>query len=240
MKQSVKHIMLILVTMVISLEAHAQNYNNQQRGDQQPQDYSQQQSSTPPRYQPAPGRWKAPQYRARYNYFKGSLGFAAIDDYSDGAGEITFESSALLPLTLAYGVSNGNLAFEAELGFSAFSYSYDPYFGSVDPYFDGSLGASKLMFNGMFKTSQTGSNLYIGGGIGFVSVVIDGVEDELTGSSFATQFILGGEMRSSERSSLFIEYKNLGSRGLELENAFSRFDFDFRESSLNIGMKLYF
>jgi len=92
----------------------------------------------------------------------------------------------------------------------------------------------------MFKTSQTGSNLYIGGGIGFVSVVIDGVEDQLSGSSFATQFIIGGEMRSSERSSLFIEYKSLGSSGLELENAFSRIDFDFSESSLNIGMKLYF
>jgi len=91
MKQSVKHIMLILVSMAISLEAYAQNYNNQQRVDQQPQEYRQQ-GNPPPQYQPAPGRWKTPQYRSRYNYFKGSLGFAAIDDYSDGAGEIAFEN----------------------------------------------------------------------------------------------------------------------------------------------------
>jgi len=237
-----KQALLILATVLMALEAQAQSYNEQRQGDQyqqnQPDHQPSYQQNTPPQYQPAPGRWVS--QRHRFNYFKGSIGFASVDDYSDSTGEINYDSSAFMPINLAYGATSGNVAFEAELGFSAYDYEYNPVFGSSDPSFDGDLGASKLMFNGMFKTSQTGSNFYIGGGLGFLSVAIDGIEDELSGSSLATQFIVGGEVRQNERSSFFIEYKQLSSVNLELENAFTRLDYDFEEASLNVGVKYYF
>jgi hypothetical protein len=243
-----KQAFLILTLVFLSFQAQAQNetqYQNldqtqdYQYDDQQEDDFQQQDNNPPPQYQARQGRWKSPA-RSTFNYFKASMGVASIDDYSDESGEINFDSSSVLPINLAYGVATGNVSFEAELGFSYFNYEYNPSFNSPDPAFDGDLGATKIMFNGFYKTSQTGSNLYIGGGLGLVTVSIDALEDELSGSSLATQFILGGEIRSNERSSIFIEYKQLNSVGLDLENSFSRLDFDFKEASLNIGVKYYF
>jgi len=231
-----KQAFLILSALLISFYAQAQDDYN---GQQYEGTYQQQNSNPPPRYkhqQQSRQGWQ----RSRYNYFKASMGFASIDDYSDQAGDINFDSSSVLPINLAYGMAAGNISFEAELGFSFYNYQYNPAMSSPDPFFDGDLGASKLMFSGVFKTSQTGSNFYVGGGLGLVSVSIDGLEDELSGSSLATQFILGGEIRTNERSGIFIEYKQLQSVGLDLENDFTRLDFDFSESSFNLGVKFYF
>ena len=96
------------------------------------------------------------------------------------------------------------------------------------------------MFNGFFKTSSSGSNLYLGGGLGLLSVSMDGLEEDLEGSSLATQAIFGAEIKTSEQAGFFIEYKYLTSVGLELENDFAEIDFDYKESSLNVGLKYYF
>ncbi|MGH1468966.1 MAG: outer membrane protein [Bdellovibrionales bacterium] len=212
----------LTAVLLISLQAQARNGQY---------DYQQQQ---PPRRHELPA-WE----RSHYNYFKASMGSSSLGDHRDFSGTIQHESSSIVPINLAYGVSAGNAAFEAELGFSNNDFEFIPSDVLGDSGF-GDVGSSKLMFNGFYKTSGTGSNLYVGGGLGFLSVSLDGVEQEMTGSSFATQFILGGEIRTNERTGLFVEYKHLKSIGLEVENDFAEVDYNFKESSLNLGIRMYF
>ncbi len=177
--------------------------------------------------------------RTHYNYFKASMGSSSVSDYEDFSGELIFDKSSVLPISLAYGVSAMNIGFEAELGFSHHGFEFIPSDLSADEGF-GDLVSTKLMLNGLYRTSSSGSHLYFGVGIGLVSVSMDGVEQELSGSSLGAQLIVGGELRTNRVSALFLEYKSLQSLGMELENDFAIIDYDFNESSLNMGFRMYF
>lgn len=176
--------------------------------------------------------------RTAYNYFKGSLGFSGLEDYEDSTGRIEFEDSTTLPINLAYGVSFDHAALEVELGFS--HHDYDYLSGSGAENAKGDLVATKLMFNGMYRTSGTRSNFYVGGGLGFITVGMDGLDYDYTGSSLSTQFIVGGELRRSEKVGLFLELKRAETVALDLESETSEIEFDFKETSLNLGLRLYF
>lgn len=218
--------------ITISFQAQARwadsGYNN---GGQQPQQYVP--SSSPRPHQPP--SWE----RSVSRYFKASMGSASIGEHKDANGSLIFESSSVLPINLGYGFTAGHAAFEIEAGLSNNDFEYVPLDNS-EPNFYGNILSTKLMINGFYRTSFIGSNFYIGGGLGSVSVSLDGVEEELTGSAFAAQFIVGGELRTSDRSGIFIEYKNLKTVGLEVENDFVELDYTFKESSLNVGFKVYF
>jgi hypothetical protein len=192
-----------------------------------------------PRRRYARPHQRQPYDRTVSNYFKASMGWSSVNDFQDASGELRFDDSLILPIHLGYGFTAGNAAFEAELGFSNNRFEFLPGQISSD-YGIGDLTSGKLMFNGLYKTRATGSNVYIGGGVGLASVTMDGLEDELNGSSFAAQFILGAEIRTSRHSGLFFEYKHLETFGLEVENDFALVEYDFNESSFNIGVKLYF
>ena len=178
--------------------------------------------------------------RSHYNYFKASMGFSNLEKFADDSGSIKSKDSSVLPINLAYGVSTGNIAFEGELGFAHHNFEFLPNADSIEDLLKGDLSATKLMFNGFFKTSASGSHFYLGGGLGLVAVSMDGIEEDLSGSSLATQVILGGEIKTNEQSGLFIEYKYLRSVGLELGNDFTELDFHFDESSVNVGLRYYF
>lgn len=172
------------------------------------------------------------------NYFKASMGTSSLSDYRDKAGTISFEESATLPINLAYGLSFGNALLEAELGFSHNEYNYSSY--DLSEYSSGDLNASKLMFNGIYKTSQSSSNLFFGGGLGFVAATLDGIDSDFSGSALATQFMVGGELRTNDKTGLFIELKHIYTLGMDLESATAKIDYDFQETSLNMGLRLYF
>lgn len=217
-----------LVLALISFSAHGQN---------QYEDYNQYGTSNEPSHRAQSFNYTNP--RTHYNYFKASMGSASTSDYQDFSGDLVFADSSVLPINLAYGVSALNLGFEIELGFAHHEFEFIPTDASGDAGF-GDLTSSKLMLNGFYKTSSRGSHLYVGAGIGVVSATIDGIEQELSGSALGTQFILGAELRTNERSALFIEYKNLSSVGMVLENDFAVIDYDFEESSINMGFRMYF
>lgn len=232
---------LALFTL-ISFQAHAKNhaqayYKSGHKNQDSPQYNQQRQSqydqSSPHRRDPS--QWN----KIIERYFKASMGMSALKENIDSSGEMVFENTSVLPINLAYGFTMGTAMFEVELGFSNNDFEFISS-GSPSDDFYGNIFSKKIMINGMYKTSMTGSNFYIGGGLGSVSVSLDGPIDELGGSSLGLQFILGGELRTSESSGFFVEFKNLRTIGLEVENDFAEIDFSFQESSLNMGFKIYF
>ncbi len=226
----------LAIFVLISFQAQAgprwsrAGYNNNQgQGDyDQPSD-----QSSPRRHEPP--AWENNADR----YFKASLGMSALKDHDDSSGKLAFKSTSILPINVGYGVTVENAMFEVEFGFSNNDFNFISAVSSADD-FSGNVFSTKIMANGMYKTSMTGTSFYVGGGLGAVSVSLDGPIDELSGSALAAQFILGGELKVSERSGIFVEFKNLRTIGLEVENDFAAIDYDFKETSLNIGFKIYY
>ena len=257
----VKFLVVGFAVSLTSLEAYSQKesqvpesqyYENQPQYQQNPNpnyqspEDSQQQKLPPPNYQYG-SRPSAYPERTNRSYLKFSTGWANLKEHQDASGELSFEDSTFTPLNIGLGVTAARTALELELGFSFYDYEFTPSLNSPDTAFDDNLGASKLMVNLIFKTAEQGSHLYVGGGLGLVSVFLDNNLDDLSGSSFAAQFILGGELKISPRTGFFVEYKQFESLGLELESdalfledEFVSLDFDFSEASLNVGLRTYF
>ena len=172
------------------------------------------------------------------SYFKASMGFSKLSDYNDASGDIVFKNESLSPIVLGYGVNVANLSFDGELGLNYHSFDFladDPLFS-----YSGDVVATSLMGNATFKTSPDRSGLYVGGGVGMLSVSMDGLEDRLRGSSLAVQVFAGFEFKFNSQAALFLEARHLKSLGLELENDFAFIDFDYKQTGANIGVKYYF
>lgn len=182
------------------------------------------------------------QFRDGYypqSYFKASMGYSDIsNDYSDASGDLNFSSSTLAPIQLGYGASIGHVAFEGELGFHFFDFD----FNAVDPVssFSGDMSAFSLMANAIYKANPNGAGLYIGGGVGLMSVSMDGLEDELRGSSLAVQAFGGLDVKVNSQASFFIEGRFMKTLGLDIENDFAYVDFDLEQLGANVGLRYYF
>ncbi len=182
-----------------------------------------------------------PNYVTNYRraYFKGALGLSKIkSDFSDSSGDFSFDSTLLTPLTLAYGVDREGFSLEGEFSFNFIDFDYN----AVDTAnsFKGDMVTNSLMFNGSYKLNYEGLGPYFGGGLGITSVSVDGVEDEVTGSSLAVQAFAGLDMRLNN-ASVFIEGRVLRTLGLDIENDFVYIpDFDFQLVVANIGFRYYF
>lgn len=172
------------------------------------------------------------------NYFKASVGMSSLRDYQDPSGQIQFKENSIVPIHLAYGSVLGNVAFEGELGFNLNDFDYLAQ--DAQNSFSGDIGSTSIMFNGYYRFRAKGSSLYLGGGLGFLSASMDGVEADLSGSSLAGQVVAGLELKANEKAGFFIEYKYLKSIGLELENDYAQIDFDYKQSGLSLGLKYYF
>ena len=173
------------------------------------------------------------------SYFKASMGYSNIkSDYSDASGELKFDSSTLTPIQLGYGVSIGHIAFEGELGFHFFEFD----FNAADPTFSymGDMTAYTLMANAIYKANPNGAGLYIGGGIGMFSASLDGIDDDLRGSSLAVQAFAGLDIKVNPQASFFIEGRFMRTLGLDLENDFAFIDFDLDQMGANVGLRYYF
>jgi opacity protein-like surface antigen len=173
------------------------------------------------------------------SYFKASMGYSNISsNYNDPSGELKFESSTLTPIQLGYGVSVGHLSFEGELGFHFFEFD----FNAVDPAFSymGDMTAFSLMANAIYKANPNGAGLYIGGGLGLMSVSLDGLEDELKGASIAVQALAGLDIKVNPQASFYFEGRFMRTLGLDIENDFAFIDFDLEQMGVNVGLKYYF
>lgn len=172
-------------------------------------------------------------------YFKFSAGSASVSDSSFGGDRLTYNDTTFLPLTFAVGVEHGMIASELELFIA--SNNIDTVDGLPD---DGSVTALGLNANVLFRGFITPIfYLYGGGGLGLMSVnVNDGLYNSANGSAFAIQGILGGEVRPNQRMGIFMEYKLLTSLGLRMEdnNFFAEYDYKYTNSSLNVGMRIYY
>jgi len=172
------------------------------------------------------------------SYFKASMGFSKLSDYNDASGDVKYESESLTPIILGYGVNISNLSFEGELGVNYHDFDFiadDPDFS-----YSGNIVATNLMANAVFKTSPDRSGLYLGGGLGLLSVSMNGLEDRLRGSSLAVQVFAGVEFRFNSQAALTLEARHLKSLGLELENDFSFIDFYYKQTGGSVGIKYYF
>ena len=173
------------------------------------------------------------------SYFKASMGYSNISsDYSDASGELKFDSSTLTPIQLGYGVSVGHIAFEGELGFHFNEFD----FNATDPMnsYMGDMTGYSLMANAIYKANPNGAGLYIGGGIGVMSVSLDGFEDELRGSSLAVQALAGLDIKVNSQASFFFEGRFMRTLGLDIENDFAYVDFDLEQMGVNVGLRYYF
>jgi|GEM_PF-2967041 len=183
-----------------------------------------------------------PDYVTNYRraYFKGALGLSKIkSDFSDPVEDFSFDSTLLTPLTLAYGIDREGFSLEGEYSFNFIDFDF---FDANNPAesFRGDMITNSLMFNGSYKLNYQGLGPYFGGGLGITSVSVDGVEDEVTGSSFAIQAFVGLDMRVND-ASFFIEGRVLRTLGLDIENDFVYIpDFDFQLVVANIGFRYYF
>lgn len=172
------------------------------------------------------------------SYFKASMGYSKLSDYNDASGDILFKSESLSPINIGYGVNVSNLSFDGELGLNYHDFDFladDPAFS-----YSGDIIATTLMANATFKTSPNRSGLYLGGGLGAVSVSMESLEDRLRGSSLAVQVFAGFEFKFNSQAALFFEARHIKSLGLELENDFVIIDFDYKQTGGNVGVKYYF
>jgi len=182
------------------------------------------------------------QFRDGYypqSYFKASMGYSNIsNDYADSSGELKFDSSTLAPIQLGYGASIGHVAFEGELGFHFFDFD----FNAIDPdfSFSGDMSAFTLMANAIYKANPNGAGLYIGGGVGMMSVSMDGLEDDLKGSALAVQAFGGLDVKVNSQASFFLEGRFMKTLGLDIENDFAYVDFDLEQVGANVGLRYYF
>lgn len=185
----------------------------------------------------------APSYNSYQNsmhsYFKGSVGYSGISDYSDANGTATYSDSLIMPMQFAYGISSGKVSFEGEIGFNFFEFDYRSA-SQAQNNFKGELVSTNLMLNASYKFGSSESGFYLGGGIGALGLVMDGFEEQLDGSSLASQVFAGYEVLSRGNTGFFVEYRYLQSMGLELENSFAVIDYDYKQSGLHLGVKYSF
>ncbi len=194
----------------------------------------------PPQYD---GRYtNAPQFgtfNLNNRYYKLSFGSGSVSNSDLGGSDLTYESATFLPFTVGVGVEHHAIAFEAE--FVAAVNDIATVDGNPD---GGSVAAVGVNANVLFRAiTSPFSYLYAGVGIGTLAVsVSDGNFNSASGSALSFQGLLGGEFRPSQKVGLFAEYKLMSSVFLEMEddNLFDNYDFDYTNSSLNFGMRVYY
>lgn len=179
-----------------------------------------------------------PQYPKRRvfvprNFVKFSLGGSKLENYTDSTGTIDFDDSYILPLTFSSGAEYEYFMIEGEIELNHNDYSFSSGI-------KGDLTSSHFMFNGLLKSSPIGSYLYGGLGVGLISVSLDGINDDLRGSTLAIQPILGANLEISNVHSFFVQYKYTKGLDLDLENNFARIEFDYNRSSIQFGVKYSF
>ncbi len=173
-------------------------------------------------------------------YVKGALGAASQKDNYFAGGDLTYDLSALGATSLSLGLNIGP-QLSTEMEFTGRRMTIDSVNGMS---YDGDLDASAIMFNGFFKVPfQNGFSFVIGAGLGVLSAKLyDPIFDNYAdGSSFATQFIIGGEAEINERLDFTFEFKRISAVDLELTgDAVFQENISFHNNAVMLGLKYNF
>lgn len=173
-------------------------------------------------------------------YIKGSLGPASQKKNYFAGGDLDYDLAGLGASSLSLGLNIGP-QMTGELEFTGRSMTIDSVNGMA---YDGDLDASAIMFNGLFKVPfQNGFSFLIGGGLGVISAKLyDPIFDNYAeGSTFATQFIIGGEAEITDRLDFTFEFKRLSAVDLELTgDAVFQENISFHNNAVMLGLKYNF
>lgn len=173
-------------------------------------------------------------------YIKGSLGPASQKENYFAGGDLNYDLAGLGASSLILGLNIGP-QMTGEMEFTGRSMTIDSVNGMA---YDGDLDASAIMFNGLFKVPfQNGFSFLIGGGLGVISAKLyDPIFDNYAeGSTFATQFIIGGEAEITDRLDFTFEFKRLSAVDLELTgDAVFQENISFHNNAVMLGLKYNF
>ncbi len=173
-------------------------------------------------------------------YIKGALGPSSQKDNSFGGANVDYNLSGIGATSLIFGLNIGP-QMSTEIEFSGRKANIDSIDGSA---WDGDLDSSSILFNGLYKYPFSNGFSFVAGlGFGVLSAEIyDAVADDFAdGSSFAAQFIIGGEASITEQLDFTFEYKKLSTVDLELSGpTIYKENMSYHSGALMVGLKYNF